>query len=76
MKNDNSSCSGDSDPLPHCKPDPCRPQVDLTQIIKKRFFRHVQGGQCAKTHTKSHLFNLVREPSCPTTGWKQTKHDI
>ena len=69
MKNDNSSCSGDSDPLPHCKPDSCRPQVDLTQIIKSVFFcprRTVQ-------HTKSPLFNLVREPSCPTTGWKQTK---
>ena len=34
MKNDNSSCSGDSDPLPHCKPDSCRPQVDLTRIMK------------------------------------------
>ena len=70
MKNDNSSCSGDSDPLPHCKPDSCRPQVDLTQIIKSVFFcprRTVQ-------HTKSPLFNLVKEPSCPTTGWKQTKH--
>ena len=38
MKNDNSSCSGDSNPLSHCKPDSCRPQVDLTQIIKSVFF--------------------------------------
>ena len=34
MKNDNSSCSGDSDPLPHCQPDSSGPQVDLTRIIK------------------------------------------
>ena len=65
MKNDNFSCSGDSDPLSHCKPDSCRPQVDLTQIIKKTFFspcprRTVQ-------HTKSPLFNLA--------GSKQ-KYDI
>ena len=28
------------------------------------------------THKKSHLFNLVREQSCPTSGWKHQMHDV
>ena len=28
------------------------------------------------THKKSHLFNLVREQSCPTPGWKHQIHDV
>ena len=50
MKNDNFSCSGDSDPLSHCKPDSCRPQVDLTQIIKSVFFALLKADSA--THKK------------------------
>ena len=74
MKNGNSSCSGDSDPLSHCKPDSCRPQVDPTQIIKSVFFRPVQGGQC---NTQKALYSIWLENhlSQQLAGNKQ-KHDI
>ena len=35
---------------------------------------HVQIGQ--GNTQKSHLFNLVREQSCPTSGWKHQMHDV
>ena len=49
-------------------------QVRLRPIEQRKpvlNHQHHQRGYC---HTKSPLFNLVKEPSCPTTGWKQTKH--